>query len=67
MTPNNIDKYISADIPYDDKELQKLVFKHMWHVPHTKESSCYVEKKTISKKIFLNLFRITKFVMYKNE
>ena len=36
MTPNMIDKHISAEITNNDnKDLRKLIIKHMLHGPHT--------------------------------
>lgn len=58
MTPEVIVKYISAEIPNnDDKELQKLVLKHMLHGPHTNKSPCFIENKTICKKNFPKRFQ----------
>ena len=54
LSPEKIDKYISAEIPSkkDDEELHKLVIKHMLHGPHNNHSPCYVENKPICKKNF---------------
>ena len=41
--PEDIDKYISAEIP-DDPKLQKLVKKHMLHGPHRYNSPCIKEE-----------------------
>ena len=51
-----IDKYISAEIPNDDKQLQKLVIKHMLHGPHTSESPCLIKDQSICKKKFPKQF-----------
>ena len=58
ITPEIINKYISAEIPSHDKELQKLVIKHMLHGPHTTKSPCYIENKVICKKNFLKRFKM---------
>ena len=43
--PEMIDKYISAEIPSIDFELQQLVIKHMLHGPHTDYSPWYNKEK----------------------
>ena len=50
MNPQDIDKYVSAEIPNDDKELQALVIKHMLHSPHTENSLCYNKEKDVCSK-----------------
>ena len=55
MTPQSIHKFISAEIPDDsDKDLRKLVIKHMLHGVHTDHSPCILKNKTICKKKFPN-------------
>jgi hypothetical protein len=50
MTPNIIDKYISAKIANNDnKELQKLVIKHMLHGPQTNKSLRIVKDQPLCK------------------
>ena len=56
-TPQAIDKYISAEIPKEDKELQELVIRHMLHGPHTKNSPCIDKNKSICSKKFPKNFR----------
>lgn len=46
LTPSSINKHISAEIPTDDRELQKLVLKHMLHGPILK--ILYAWKKIIN-------------------
>ena len=41
LTPEKLNKYISAEIPSENSKLQNLVIKHMLHGPHTNESFCY--------------------------
>ena len=52
ITPEAIDRHISAEIPSDNNILQKLVIKHMLHGPHTESSPCYDQSKDICKKKF---------------
>ena len=52
-----IDKYISAEIPSIDFELQQLVIKHMLHGPHTDYSPCHNKEKNECSKKFPNQFR----------
>ena len=57
MTPNMIDKFISAEIPNNDnKDLQKLVIKHMLHGPHTNKSPCIIKDQPLCKKKFPKQF-----------
>lgn len=44
LTPQAIDKHISAEIPSDDDDLRKLVIKHMLRGPHKANSPCLVKK-----------------------
>ena len=55
MTPETIDKYISAEITSIDFELQ-LVIKHMLHGPHTDYSPCYNKEKNECSKKFPKTF-----------
>ena len=50
--PETIDKYISAELPENNKELEELIVKYMLHGPHTPESPCYDSKKDICDKKF---------------
>ena len=59
LFPQMLDKYISAEIPSDDKELQKLVIKHMFHGPHTNQSPCLIKEQSLCKKKFPKQFRDT--------
>ena len=59
MSPQMIDKYNSAEIPNDDKEMQKLAIKNMLHGPHTNQSPCLIKKQPICKKKFPKQFRDT--------
>ena len=56
-SPDTIDKYISAEIPSIDLELQKLMIKHMLHGPHTEYSPCYDKEKDQCSKKFPKQFR----------
>ena len=56
-SPDNIDKYISAEIPSIDHELQEFVLKHMLHGPHTDYSPCYDEEKNQCFRKFPKQFR----------
>ncbi|XP_015115936.1 uncharacterized protein LOC107040377 [Diachasma alloeum] len=53
LTPEVIDKFISAEIPDGKKypKLHELVMKHMLHGPHSNKTPCWnAEKKKCSKK-----------------
>uniref|UniRef100_A0ABD2XAK4 ATP-dependent DNA helicase n=1 Tax=Trichogramma kaykai TaxID=54128 RepID=A0ABD2XAK4_9HYME len=56
-TFEDIDKHICAEIPVDDKHLQKLVIKYMLHGPHTPKTPCYVENQEKCKKKFPKNFQ----------
>ena len=50
LTPELIDSHISAEIPSTDENgIQRLVIKHMLHVPHTSKSVCFVKDKKLCK------------------
>lgn len=64
MTAENIDHYISSEIPLKDLVLQKLVKKHMLHGPHDKNSPCKSDDSILStnvKNIFQNLSKTVQF------
>ena len=50
ITPDDVDKHICAEIPLNNKQLQKLVIKHMLHGPHNSKSPCFTDKKICKKK-----------------
>ena len=63
ITPDDVDKHICAEIPLNNKQLQKLVIKHMLHGPHDSKSPCLDDKKICKKKFpkkFTNQTSFTK-------
>lgn len=58
LTPEIIDKFISAEIPDETKypRLHEIVMKHMLHGPHSPRTACWNEKESKCSKKFPKKF-----------